>query len=612
MMRPYLVSMNVFTRFFLGWALGTGAFVAQAQITLDNDFSDWTGVPVVTASNTHVIAGSATSNAEWVFWKADLAVEIALDETVIPHGLQLWVDTDNNPFTGWVQDQMGVELVMDFANNEVRRYNAGGVETTLSFNNIGLHGAPTYSGTTFELALDRSMSGVGSSSLAWQWVDTAHDEVMPSSPSTLTLSNEVAAVEEVPLSRASGTQIRAMWWNVNRRMDQNSPAASMGRMVAALAPDIIGFSEVDDVSAAYVKGLLESWLPGSTWNVVKDDYDLMVATTWPIASSYPDVYRSFPAIIGTEDALGVPTLFTSSHLKCCGGLTNEEKRQSEADEYMAFQRDAMTIGGQVDVPIGSPILFGGDLNMVGLGAPITTLESGDIADEAQYGADFAPDWDGTGMLQVAAVQADRPMDYTWRNDGSSYMPGKLDYALVSDGVLQVLRSFGLQTSDMSADRLNAYGLQSGDTWNASDHLPVVVDVALSGSQADDFDEDGVLDLTDNCTDTFNPEQADFNGNGLGDVCEDSDQDGLWDAEELLLGTDPTVQDTDGDGLTDGAELDLFNTDPLNADSDEDGVSDALELLFPPTNSGCPGDINSDGAVSVADLLLLLNTFGQAC
>ena len=459
--------------------VGIGAFVAQAQITLDNDFSDWTGVPVVTASNTHVIAGSATSNAEWVFWKADLAVEIALDETVIPHGLQLWVDTDNNPFTGWVQDQMGVELVMDFANNEVRRYNAGGVETILSFNNIGLHGAPTYSGTTFELALDRSMSGVGSSSLAWQWVDTAHDEVLPSSPVDAHVEQRGRRGGGGSFVARLGTQIRAMWWNVNRRMDQNSPAASMGRMVAALAPDIIGFSEVDDVSAAYVKGLLESWLPGSTWNVVKDDYDLMVATTWPIASSYPDVYRSFPAIIGTEDVFGVPTLFTSSHLKCCGGLTNEEKRQSEADEYMAFQRDAMTAGGQVDVPSGSPILFGGDLNMVGLAAPITTLESGDIADEAQYGADFAPDWDGTGMLQVAAVQADRPMDYTWRNDGSSYMPGKLDYALVSDGVLQVLRSFGLQTSDMSADRLNAYGLQSGDTWNASDHLPVVVDVALA-------------------------------------------------------------------------------------------------------------------------------------
>ena len=612
MRRPYLVCMNLFTRCFLSGALGLGALATQAQITLDNNFSDWAGVPVVTAANTHVTASAATSNAEWVFWKVDLAVELALDETVIPHGLQLWVDTDNNPYTGWVQDQMGVELVMDFGNNEVRRYNAGGVETTLSFNNIGLHGAPTYSGTTFELALDRSMSGVGSSSLAWQWIDTSHDEVLPSNPATLSLSDEAFAVNEVPLSRAEGTQLRAMWWNVNRRMDQNSPAASMGRMVAALAPDIIGFSEVDDVSAAYVKGLLESWLPGSTWNVVKDDYDLMVATTWPIASSYSDVYRSFPAVIGTQGVFGVPTLFTSSHLKCCGGLTNEEKRQSEADEYMAFQRDAMTAGGQVDVPSGSPILFGGDLNMVGLSAPIYTLESGDIADEAQYGADFAPDWDGTGMLQVAAVQADRHMDYTWRNDGSSYMPGKLDYALVSDGVLQVLRSFGLQTSDMSADRLSTYGLQSGDTWNASDHLPVVVDVALAGAQAMDADEDGILDVVDNCVDTPNANQADFNGNGLGDVCEDSDQDGLWDADELLSGTDPTVQDTDGDGLTDGAEIDLFNTNPLNSDSDEDGVSDALELLFPPTNSGCPGDIDGDNAVSVADLLLLLNTFGQAC
>ena len=59
----------------------------------------------------------------------------------------------------------------------------------------------------------------------------------------------------------------------------------MGRMVAALASDIIGFSEVDDVSAAY-EGSTRVLVAGTTWNVVKDDYDLMVATTWPIESSY--------------------------------------------------------------------------------------------------------------------------------------------------------------------------------------------------------------------------------------------------------------------------------------------------------------------------------------
>ena len=79
----------------------------------------------------------------------------------------------------------------------------------------------------------------------------------------------------------------------------------------------------------------------------------------------------------------------------------------------------------------------------------------------------------------------------------------------------------------------------------------MVVVALGGAQAQDLVEDGVPDVADNCSETFNPSQEDFNGNGVGDVCEDSDQDGLWDATELIFGTDPMVQDTDGDGLTDG-------------------------------------------------------------
>ncbi len=43
---------------------------------------------------------------------------------------------------------------------------------------------------------------------------------------------------------------------------------------------------------------------------------------------------------------------------------------------------------------------------------------------------------------------------------------------------------------------------------------------------------------------------------------DSDGDGLWDSEEVLLGTDPSNPDTDGDGLIDGQEVWLYGTDPL--------------------------------------------------
>jgi hypothetical protein len=35
----------------------------------------------------------------------------------------------------------------------------------------------------------------------------------------------------------------------------------------------------------------------------------------------------------------------------------------------------------------------------------------------------------------------------------------------------------------------------------------------------DRDVDGVPDATDNCPNTFNPNQADSNGNGTGDACE---------------------------------------------------------------------------------------------
>jgi hypothetical protein len=47
----------------------------------------------------------------------------------------------------------------------------------------------------------------------------------------------------------------------------------------------------------------------------------------------------------------------------------------------------------------------------------------------------------------------------------------------------------------------------------------------------DSDYDGIPDVSDNCPDTANPDQTDFNNNGIGDACEDSDGDGLVDSED---------------------------------------------------------------------------------
>ena len=84
----------------------------------------------------------------------------------------------------------------------------------------------------------------------------------------------------------------------------------------------------------------------------------------------------------------------------------------------------------------------------------------------------------------------------------------------------------------------------------------------------DSDGDGINDGTDNCPLSANPQQSDASSNGIGDACDtgsDTDNDGLTDAQEYMLGTDPTNPDSDGDGINDGDEVNC-TSDPLDPES----------------------------------------------
>lgn len=65
----------------------------------------------------------------------------------------------------------------------------------------------------------------------------------------------------------------------------------------------------------------------------------------------------------------------------------------------------------------------------------------------------------------------------------------------------------------------------------------------------------------------------------GDIHIDTDLDGLPDRLEAILGTNPNLPDTDGEGLSDGDEYLIHGTDPTKADTDEDGWNDREELEF---------------------------------
>ena len=71
---------------------------------------------------------------------------------------------------------------------------------------------------------------------------------------------------------------------------------------------------------------------------------------------------------------------------------------------------------------------------------------------------------------------------------------------------------------------------------------------------------------------------------------DSDGDGLTDYEEVrIYGTDPLNPDTDFDGLSDGDEIHVYGTDPLNPDTDRGGVTDGHEILEDGTDPLNPFD-----------------------
>ena len=59
--------------------------------------------------------------------------------------------------------------------------------------------------------------------------------------------------------------------------------------------------------------------------------------------------------------------------------------------------------------------------------------------------------------------------------------------------------------------------------------------------------------------------------------DDPDGDGLVNFDEYVRGSDPNDPDTDGDGLSDGAEVHTYGTDPFKADTDNDELNDGAEI-----------------------------------
>jgi hypothetical protein len=155
-------------------------------------------------------------------------------------------------------------------------------------------------------------------------------------------------------------------------------------------------------------------------------------------------------------------------------------------------------------------------------------------------------------------------------------------------------------ADFDGDSRNDLAIANSDSYNVS---------VLLNTTPLDSDGDGISDAEDNCPLAPNPDQADADHDGQGDVCDpDDDNDGVLDASDnchFVANSDQL--DTDGDGQGDACDLDDDNDtildevdncpttfNPDQADSDFDGIGDACDQPF--TSNTCK--VNGGGAIGV--------------
>ncbi|MEM6393518.1 MAG: endonuclease/exonuclease/phosphatase family protein [Planctomycetota bacterium] len=262
------------------------------------------------------------------------------------------------------------------------------------------------------------------------------------------------------------------------------------RLHDALDADVWAFQEVFDPritaeAAELIFNFIDPLPDGQSWQATRGRNQITVSKFDILQNEIPvpGTQRGIAtSLIDLPDAAGFTNdlYLLNNHYPAGGG--NDPARQVESDAIVAHLEDARTPGGLFTLPVNTALVVLGDLNIVESNDPLDNLINGNIVDTNTFGDGTPPDWDGTPLTDVMPFHNDELLeDYTWRDDTSQFDPGRLDYVLYSDSVLDVANAFILNTVDLTPEELLATGLQPDDILRGAlgegdfDHLPIVVD-----------------------------------------------------------------------------------------------------------------------------------------
>ncbi len=192
----------------------------------------------------------------------------------------------------------------------------------------------------------------------------------------------------------------------------------------------------------------------------------------------------------------------------------------------------------------------------------------------QYGLTL----NGTHTLEFIIFDGGGASGGQYRLETTTNPPPPLNPDLDGDGVPNTTDKFPLDKNEWADSDNDGVG----DNGDAFPNDP---------TEQKDTDRDLVGDHRDNCPVVANSDQANFDGDAMGDACDpDMDNDGVVnEADAYPLDPNRSRPDADGDGLNDGVDNCPAVPNADQADLDRDGLGDA-----------CDSDIDGDGHDNASD------------
>ena len=399
----------------------------------------------------------------------------------------LYIDADNDTTTGYYINGIGAEMDWLFGDRSGSYYIMDGI-IDIYQNDLTLRMAPTITNHEFEICISRNSNVLtmdGTQVLVEGKViltDTGPNaDQIPDENGGISFSiGEDYIMPPTPISfdKRDETDIRLVTHNVwNSSLLDPNYEVYFQRIYQALDPDIVALQEMYE-NTNQLHSLFNDWFPDEQWYVSSQFRDNIIISKYPVLEEdyFTSSERTMVAMLNTEDDLGSNLMIFNAHLACCN---NDESRQYDADEFVSNWRDwRENDNGPFTLTEGTPFVYVGDFNLVGYRQQLTTFTEGDIEDENTFGDDYNLDWDNTSIADLFSRHSHIRMGYTWRWDNSSFSPGKLDYVLYTDSVLDTSKHFVFNTLTMDSASLAEYGLEEMDSYNSSDHSPRVLDIKI--------------------------------------------------------------------------------------------------------------------------------------